>query len=281
MFSVQNKSIIACIVCGAGVVAGFASCTGTTTSDRANELLQQAEACGKEGKYQEALNLLDSIDHAYPTEVDVRRRGMGLRPRMVEQLTNLQLQTADSIAAVSTYKLDSLSKGLKMVNNAVENYYVAASEGAGSSTSPGLHPRVAADGRFYIIAASPRSVGATSVTVTATGESATTSTVGYDGERNDRSSGTDVITFIEAECDEVGCFISQHRNEPITATFNGNSTATLTLSEAQRNAIANLYETASLIRERKKQELEKQRLTRLLDVARSQIARTTLDSIPE
>ena len=281
MFNVQNKNIIACIVCGAALVPFLDSCVGTSTADRANELLQQAETFAKEGKYQEALNLLDSLDHAYPAEVDMRRRGMGMRPRMLEQLTNLQLQTADSIAAISAYKLDSLSKNLKMVSNAVENYYVYAAEGAGSSLSPGLHPRVAADGRFYIIAASPKPVGATSLTVLSGGESAATSIVGYDGERNDRSSGTDVITFIEAECDDVGRFIATHRDEPVTVTFNGKSNASLTLSDAQRNAVASLYETALLIRERKKQELEKQRLTRLLDVARSQIARTTLDSIPE
>lgn len=283
MCFVQNKIfpwLSSALIVSVGLASCLSSCS-SSSSDKAKELLTKAEEVGRAGHYQQALDLLDSLDHAYQSEVDVRRQGMALRPRMVEQLANMQLQQADSIAAVGAYKLDTLLTRLKIVDNAIENYYVAVAEGGSSTTSPGLHPRMSTDGRFYMVATSPKQVGATSVTVSvASGESATSATVAYDGERNDRYNGADVITFIEAECIELGKFVFEHSNEPMTLTFNGGSSvATQSLSTAQREAIAIVYECATVARERKKQELEKQRLTRMLDVARSQIARTLQDSI--
>lgn len=264
-------------VSAAAFVAG---CSSDRVKEKAEELYGQALELRKQGKYDEAVKLLDSIDHAYGAAIDVRRKGTALRPLLMEQLTNRQLEIADSIAAISSWRLDSLKKYNQPVSNVIENYYVPSAEGkVNVAATPGLHARMSPDGRFYIVATAPGHLGMTSVSASSDGESVSTPAISYDGERSDRSGANDVITFVEAECDELGNFVMRHRNSPISVTYSGKSNRTVPLSESQKAGVAALYETASLVRECKKQEIEKQRLTRVLEVVRSQIARTSSDSI--
>lgn len=278
------REVIRNCVLGLAVLSAgaFSACSTSSSADAAQELLNQAEQLKETGRYEEALLLLDSIDHAYAPAVDVRRQGMQLRPLLIEQVTSRQLEAADSIAALSAYRLDSLSRLMIEVSNPIENYFVPKSEGKTTvSSTPGLHARMAPDGKFYLIASSTGHNGMTSFSLSCSGEIVQAPVVGYDGERNDRSGGVDVITYVEGDCQEVGDFILNHRSDPITVSFNGRQTATTTLSEAQKQGIAVVFEAASLIRERKKQEIERQRLERMLQTVRSQIARTVQDTIPE
>lgn len=258
----------------------MAGCSSDHVKEKAEELYAQSLDLRKQGDFETAVMLLDSIDHAYPAAIDVRRKVTALRPLLMEQLTNRQLEVADSISAVSSWRLDSMKKYNQLVSNVIENYYVPASEGKiNVASTTGLHARMSPDGRFYIVASAPGHVGLVSVAVESDGESVSTPAVSYDGERSDRSGANDVITFVEAECDEIGNFIMRHRNSPVSVTYSGNTSRTLPLAANQKEGVATLYETAALVRECKKQEIEKQRLTRVLEVVRSQIARTASDSI--
>ena len=122
-----------------------------------------------------------------------------------------------------------------------------------------------------------KSVKSTSVTVSNGTDEARTSIVAYDGERNDRSMGAEVITFIGAECDSVGKFISSNVNSPLTLTFNGSTSYSMSLPTAQAKEIALVYDYASTLRRFKVASLEKERLSRALDIARSQAARTFIE----
>lgn len=256
------------------------ACSSNAAVEKAEELYGQSLELRKQGNYEGAIELLDSIDRAYPSAIDVRRKVTALRPLLMEQVTNRQLEIADSISALSSWRLDSMKKYNQPVSNVIENYFVPAAEGKiNVAAVPGLHARMSPDGRFYIVATAPGHIGMTSVTVTSGSESASSPVISYDGERSDRSGANDVITFVEAECDGLGNFIMHHRDSPVSVTYSGKTSRTELLSANQKEGVALLYETASLVRECKKQEIEKQRLTRVLEVVRSQIARTASDSI--
>lgn len=264
-----------------GFMTGFASCSGGGPSAKAEQLYAEADGLRQKGEYESALALLDSIDRTYASAVDVRRKVLVLRPVLIEQVTNRQLEIADSMAAEGAYRLDSMSRLLQRVSNPIEDYFVAKAEGGRDVSVPGLHGRMAPDGRFYMVASSPHHISTTSFSLSSGGESVQAPAVSFDGERNDRSGATDVITYVEGESQEVGEFIVLHRNDPVTITFQGSRAASMTLPETQRKGMATLFEVATLIRERKKQELEKQRLERILQTVRTQIARTAVaDTIP-
>ncbi len=258
----------------------IASCSDNSDKAKAEALLTEASEAISSGDFAKAITLTDSIKTAYPKEIDARREALHLKAKATEGLSLRQLESADSTLAMLGAKGDSLTRLVKFVQNPIEGYYVGASVDPGAfHGTTGIQGRVSPGGDFYIISSIPVSKGvkSTSVSVSYGGETASTATVGYDGERNDRSLGAEIITFMGAECDDLGKFIYENRDKPLTLTFNGARSFSATLSADQISEIATLYEYASTIRDAKLAAIEKERLSRTLDIARSQAARTFVE----
>lgn len=68
-----------------------------------------------------------------------------------------------------------------------------------------------------------------------------------------------------------------HRSQPMTLTFNGSSTYSMPLPQSQIQEIATLYEYSTIMRQAKVAALEKEKLTRALDIARAQAAKTFVE----
>ena len=271
-----TRSLLSAIASLAMLVA----CTGSGDKDKAQALLDEATAAYDARDYARALTLTDSIKSAYPGEIDIRRQGLHLATRATEGLTVQRLQEADSLVAVLGVRGDSLQRLVKFVKNPIEGYYTGVStnpESVGSVN--GLQARISPEGDFYIISSlKGRSVKSTSVSVSCNGQNASTASVAHDGERNDRSMGAEVITFMGIECDSLGHFINLHRSTPMTLTFNGAASYSMPLPQAQASEIATLYDYAVTLRQAKLASIEKERLTRALDIARNQAAKTYVDS---
>ena len=262
----------------AGLTLMAVAC-GNGDRDKATLLLDEATRAFEAKNYTEALALTDSIKNAYPKEIDVRREALHLSTKATEGLTLQRLQEADSLTAVLGAQGDSLQRLMKFVSNPIEGYYTAANvDPTKFYGSNGLQARVSPDGVFTLMSSlKAKSVKSTAIEISAGNEKAMTSTVAHDGERNDRSMGAEVITFIGAECDSVGRFISSHVNEPLTLTFVGSTNYSMPLPEAQAKAIALTYDYATTLRRFKVAALEKERLSRAVDIARSQAARTYVE----
>lgn len=257
----------------------IASCGGNSDTEKATALLGQAEKAFEMQDYTKAIELTDSIKNAYPKEIDVRREALHLSTKATEGLTLRKLEMADSLSAVLAVRGDSLQRQLKFVENPIEGYYVArTADPVKFFNTTGLQARVSPNGDFYIMSSlKGKSVKSTSVEVSAGGQSASTTSVSHDGERNDRSMGGEVITFMGVECDSLGHFVSLHAGEPMTLTFVGTTSYSTPLSEIQANEIALLYDYASTVRRFKVVSLEKERLSRAVEISRSQAARTYID----
>lgn len=253
----------------------LASCS-SSDKEKAESLYAQAQERMSQGDYEMAIAMLDSMDHTYPSEVEVRRKGMHLRPQVIEKNSLRELSQTDSLLAVTQLKSDSIAKYICKVDNPIEPYYVAADfKGKDVTSAPGLYARITPDGQFYILSSVNRTVNSSSVTVAMpNGVSAQTSPVPYDGERNDRQGGCEVITFMQAECDTLGSLISTNRDAKFTLTFNGNKSYSMPLPENQQKGIATMYEAASLLRKLKVYQIRKAHLEKQLELARSQQART-------
>ena len=264
----------------AAAVAAFAiitsSCNGSDDS-AAQALLDQAETALDEGHPALTVELIDSIKNAYPRAIDVRKKSLHVMAKAQEALTRAQLETADSTLAVLFVRADSLQQLLKKVDNPIEPYYVAEGiDPAAARSTSGLHARVSLDGDLYLIA-TLKGVDArsTAVTVTdASGRTVRTPDIAFDGERNDRSSGLETITFLGAECEETASFITMADRSQLRITFEGARPYTMTLPQAQAEAIATLYNAAATLRALRVASVEKERATRALDLSRSQAART-------
>lgn len=261
------------------LLAAATSCSGSGDTEKATALLDEAQTAYEAHDYSKAIELIDTLKSRYPREIDVRREALHLATRATEGLHLLRLQEADSLTAVLGALGDSLQRQMKFVKNPIEGYYVAASANpANFIGTNGLQGRVSPDGNFYLISSlKAKSVKSTSVTVSAGGREATTSVVNHDGERNDRSMGAEVITFMGVECDSVGKFISENVGSDMRLTFNGATSYSMALPAAQAREIALAYDYAATIRRFKVASLEKERLTRAVDIARSQASRTFVE----
>ena len=92
------------------IMCGLMISCSSSDKEKATALYTEAENLMNSGDYEQAQTLLDSIDKAYPGEVDVRRQGIHLRPQLIEKLTLRQLSATDSLLAACQLQSDSLGK---------------------------------------------------------------------------------------------------------------------------------------------------------------------------
>ena len=274
MFSEIIKSTTAIVTISIAV----SSCNSNQKA--AQKLYDEAKDAIEASNYSQAIELLDSLESAYPSEVDIRRSGMHLRPQAIEGLTMHELQSVDSLCAMQQIEGDSLRNVLEYVNNPIEGYYVGKTiVGKIPASAPGLYARMSPDGHFYLISSSKKKVNSTAVAISNDRGEARSATVNYDGERNDRSMGAEVITFIQSECDTIGKFASDNEGTPLKLTFYGDKSYSIDLPKDQAKAIADVYRASQAVTRFKVTQLNKARLEKQLEVARRQIARTFPDSV--
>lgn len=274
MSHVQTNRIILAALVSAGAALTLVSC-GDADKRQAEALYIMAETAAQEGDYGRAIELIDSIDHAHAAQIETRRKAMHLRARSTEGATVRELETTVARQARLRIAADSLQSRLTRVDNPIEPYYVASGQKRAVGEN-GLEARMSPDGVFYLISSlrNPK-VGHTYVTVTAGGNSASTSAVAHDGERNDRSMGYEVIHYMMPECDSVGAFIASRPGEEFTVTYGGgNKSHSIVLDSCQAEGIATLYRAAQNLRQLHKATLDSLRLERQLLLSRTHAAST-------
>lgn len=266
----------------AGTAAAVMS-TSCSSSDEKNALalLESAQAANDCGNSTLSLELLDSLDRTYPSEIETRRKALHLRTKANEGKLVRELEEVEMKGAMLQLKSDSLQKFVAKVDNPLEPYFVAK-EMAGKSIvgSTGLEARMMPDGTLYLISSlKGTGVRHVSVTVTADGKEASTATIACDGERNDRSLGYEVIHYMPGESSAVVDFIASHRESPVSVRFNGEGGkhSETKLDDRSRRSIATLADVASTTRELRHNLLEQQKLNRQIELARNQAAQTYIE----
>lgn len=258
----------------------FPSCADNN-GEKAKELLNSAETCISSGNYSQAITLLDSLQHAYPKEIEIQRNAMHLRPKAIEGQTLIETERNDSLIAMLEAEHNSLKNDFSLVNNPelLEGYYVITEFNKPIFDHTTIQPRLSAQGEFYIVSSlNGNPIKHTAITLSKGNENATTPHVDYDGERNYRSGKTEMITFMPAECDSIGQFASRFDNSKLTLKFIGKRTYDTTLSAKETNAIATTYKMSQILSRLKKARLKKELLEQQLLLARDHIARTYQDT---
>ncbi|MGM9799950.1 MAG: hypothetical protein ACI30M_04625 [Muribaculaceae bacterium] len=269
----MKNSILATIIAAALVT----SCGKSESTTSAEALLAEAQAALDAQDTNLATSLLDSLDRGYASETGVRKQALAMRPKIVECETLKEITTTDSLMAYYADLHARAQEKMKCVNNPqlVEPYYVAKvafKEDFVNTT--GVQARVDEIGQFYMVSSlKGNSICHTSVTITADGGSATTATIPYDGEANYRIDGSELVTYMTAQCDTVGKFAATHRTSMGKLTFNGKRNHTIQLSPAQMASIADAWDFAQSIVQSRELSIQREKLERKLQIARDQAAR--------
>lgn len=278
MCNVVNKAAIA----AAAMSLVMTACGGNNSGKQLAEgLVTSADSAINAGNYALAIELLDTLQAKYPDQIDAQRKGMHIRPLAIEGMTIAEMQMTDSLQAYYAHLQDSLMNYFTFVNNPdlVEGYYVIK-EYANSTlfNRTGVEARVSQDGEFYMISSlTARPIKHTSISLKGKSGEAATPEVAYDGDRNYRSGGTEMITFIGAECDTLGHFLTLNPDTKVTLTFNGTSNYSTPLAANDNRSISLAYQLGKAIETTRSLTSKREFLDRQLLLARDQAARTAKD----
>lgn len=278
MCNVVNKAVTA----AAALALVMTACNGKNAEkESAESLVATADSALNAGDYRLAIELLDTLQSKYPAQVESQRKGMHLRPLAMEKMAVAEMQMTDSLQAYYAHLQDSLMNYFTFVNNPelVEGYYVIK-ESANSNlfNRTGVEARVSPDGGFYLISSlNARQVRHTSISLKGSAGEVSTSEVAYDGDRNYRSGGTEMITFIGAECDTLGHFLTANPDKKVTLTFKGASNYSTPLSANDNRSITLAYQLGKAMEQSRSLSSKRDFLDRQLLLARDQAARTAKD----
>ena len=262
------------------LVGFFVVSCGASDKQNAEKLLEEAENSINSGNYGVALNLLDSIDGVYPSQVEIRRKAMHIRPKAIEGATLKELEKNDSIIATLLVKYNAISSNFETINDKrlVEPYIIAKKANKSLFETTGIQARITTNGEFYVISSLVGiAIKHTSISFICEGNEVSTSIAEYDGDRNYRSGSTEMITFLNNECDTLGVFARANLGKTITLRFNGVKNKNVKMSKEDIQSFALTHEYASVISDLKSAFRRKEFLDQQLLLARDQIARTLDD----
>lgn len=262
------------VVIGIAVIVSCSSGKSQQTIE-AEDLVEQARTAIDDGDYETAMQVLDSLDTNYKSQVDAIRESLVLRPRAVVLEGRVALEALNDEFMADSIRLDSLAMLMRHVNiPGTEGYLIAKSAGNGDFMSTtGISGRVDELGRFYLVSsvAGAGSLKHTSVTMSDGGRSVTTPTVDYDGEINYRSEGGEIITFAPEKCDSIVSFLlTVPVTSKIDVIYNGASNRTVKSKVNAAPLVTGADYSATVSRQRTRA-IEREHIASRIKLAEKQI----------
>lgn len=266
---------LATLITAAAVLATASSC-GNKEHEAAAALSAKADSLLKAGNFEAALGLYDSLNHAYPKEIDLRKASDAKRARAIEGLAQSQAPLLDR--AIDS--LNSVIAGLypdfnREQSSSALNAYAVHKSLAGQKTvgTAALQPRINVEGNdvsdtpWSIAVFAPSDIGLGSVTVTtASGQSFTLDVFSGDGQ---------VGTIVTSVAEPLGKYLCEHPDDPATAfTLNGKKgKAQGKLTPAFTTATAASYNYASAKNRLRSTLINREKIERRIVIAREQAAK--------
>ena len=209
---------------------------------KANEKLQLARQAYETGQYNEAKTQIDSIKILYPKAFDARRAGLYLMQDIELAEQQQTLTYLDSLLQIHQTELENL-----------KNHFVLEKDTAYQQIGHYLAPAQVIEKNLH------RSYLRFQTDQTpASKDSYETSNLGEQIEKADYKLGEDGGVIL---------FISQHKDQNLHVTYTGDRTYGTTLSRADRQAAADVYQLSQLltsITQLKKNKEEAQRKIRFV-----------------
>ena len=266
------------------IVALTLTACGSKSSDTevATSLLNKATTACNEGRYDEAVQLLDSINRAYPHEIDVRRQALLLQPKVAEAASQQQLLDNRSETDLAQKQLEALMPFFNTYasdgKDRLEGYYEEKSTPANFRSRNTIVARVNQAGEFVVISSVTNNTAHhTAVTLTdaASGTSATSGTVAYRGNPDKLS--TESVRFTGELADTIGAFCSGVGARSLRLDFAGTAKIATTLSASEVAAIGRSWELSRAITRLQMLQSQRERLEAKVQLSRDQQARQQAD----
>ena len=266
----------------AAAVLATASCGSDKEHKAAAALSAKADSLMKAGNFEAAIELYDSLNHAYPKEIDLRKASDAKRARAIEGLAQSQAPLLDRVID----SLNSVIAGLypdfnREQSSSALNAYAVHKSLAGQKTvgTAALQPRINIEGNdlsdtpWSIAVFAPSNLGLSSVNVTtASGQSFTLDAFSNDGQ---------VGSIVTPVAEPLGKYLSEHPDDPATAfTLNGKKgKAQGKLTPAFSTATAASYNYALAKQQLRSTLINREKIERRIVIAREQAAKAAAPAV--
>lgn len=273
MFNAVNKSSFM-----AALAAGLllSSC-GKGHSPEALAIREAIDEAINQERFAQAVELMDSLNSAYPEEIELRTEVLKLRPSVMEGYTISEIAIADSALAATEMSIEQLSPSFEHIENKalVENYYVAKNGKVKNlMNATAVEARLDEDFTFYVIASlQGKNIGLNSISLEVGGETASTNVIPEGDERAISGVTGQKAVFSGPDAEEIGILASSHRDSASKITFNGRSgSKTIDLTPEQTAAIGDTYLYSKALQDLRLGRIRREKLERQLQISRNQKA---------
>lgn len=259
------------------------SCSKENPDKKAAEgLLTQIESQIEIGNYQQAMLLMDSVDRTYRDQIDIRKKVTALRPKAIEAVTLEQISSTDSIIAFAQAEIDRLSPLMKHIADEdlkEGKYVVADTYKANIMNTTTIEPRVNDyDYSFYIVAnCYGKKIGISQISLSSAEGEFASEPIPSTSSRRMEVETSEIATFLPEEVADLGEWASNNYSKITGANIIGTKdNLKVKLTPQQASAFATAWNFSKENQKLKNVVALRIKLDRQLQVARDQIANTTV-----
>lgn len=253
--------------------AAFSSCDSEARKEEraSRELVEQVQVNVDNGNYEKALALIDSLDKAYPAQVESRRSVIPLRAKAMKEYSEQRLMQTDSLVTVLQSSIGEFTDVMHHVkgDDDLDGYYVVKSAyNPDFYNFTGIQPRVSdLDYSFYIVASvADKKVGVTQIVLSSPSGQMASVAIPADSERagDVDAFGSDIASFRTEEVADLASWAADNADAINKLIIKGSVGEVETkLSAAQVSAISTAWRFADIASRlqhalRLKEKLEKQ-----------------------
>lgn len=137
----------------ASLFALLLTACGTSSSDKAEGLLNEARTAVFESRFDDARRMIDSLRSTYPKEIEVRREALAFADSLELAEAQFLLKEADSVEVFKQMELDDAKKNFvfeKQEKYQSQGYYVLPKH-AGNKTNLSFFPEVEESGKLLLV----------------------------------------------------------------------------------------------------------------------------------
>lgn len=269
MWNAASKSLLLALI--------ITACGGKDNSEAeaAQALLAEATQAVDSGDYIRAQILVDSINSAYPKQVDARKSALALTPRIIEGATMQEVAELQAEQQALMQTVESLRGNFvetPVSKDVFEAYWTHKDFPGNWRGRNTAIARVTQGGDFVVISSlTGTSAKHTAIKLSAGGAEATSGVVPYNAER---ALSRESVRFSSEKADTLGAFAVQIDGNAATLDFvGGNKAPSAKLSPKEVHAMAESYRMSQAMRKLQTNAYRLDQLKAKLQVARDQSAR--------
>lgn len=253
------------------------ACGGDKTNAyaAAEALYERIEKAVEAGEYSQAISLTDSLDSAYTSAVDIRRKAMPLRAKALEGVALQRIPQIDAELAGAMSTIEQYGPAMTKVGEGTDYYMVPATwPDIHDVKTSGLEPRVDSNALFRIVLKNNgKPIALNALSIVSGGN--TISTPGVDASRVATLGDSEMLSLNQEESAPLIEWLRRQTAAPaLKATLSG-VTGSKDVSMTNAMAVSMIHAWDFAMAQQKIFELtnERARLERQLQIARDQQAR--------